>query len=238
MKTYLFIFTAALAMIVSSCGGSPSTYQSTKAERNLIRKGNKEFADSNYIAAARLYNDAIAAAPGSEPARFNATNALSRYVLQKDEKERDSTMNVAKQAYENLLEFGKDKSIREKAAYNLGNLAFHAGNYKESIEYYKAALRLNPDNFTTRENLLVALIKDQNDDQQDQDQDQNQDQQDQEQQQDQQQQKEQQQQEQQQQEMSANAEQILQTMQNRENQTREETNKQPAPAQRTTDKPW
>lgn len=227
---------ALLALLLGSCGSSPSVYESTKAERNLIRKGNKEFADSNFIAAARLYNDAIAAAPGSEPARFNATNALAHYALQKDEKERDSTINVAKQAYENLLEFGKDKSIREKAAYNLGNIAFHAGNYKESIEYYKAALRLNPDNFTTRENLLVALIKDQNDDQQDQNQDQNQDQQDQQEQQ--QQEQPQPQQEQEQQEMSANAEQILQTMQNRENQTREETNKQPVPAHRTTDKPW
>lgn len=38
--------------------------------------------------------------------------------------------------------------------------------------------------------------------------------------------------------MSANAEQILQTMQNRENKTRQEAKEVPAAAPRTTDKPW
>lgn len=38
--------------------------------------------------------------------------------------------------------------------------------------------------------------------------------------------------------MSGNAEQILQTMQNRENQTREKTKEQPQPMRATTDKPW
>lgn len=232
--TLLTLAAVMLAAMVTSCGGDPSVYESTKAERNLIRAGNKEYADSNFINAARLYNEALIAAPGSEPARFNATNALYNFAMQKDEQQRDSSVNVAKKAYENILEFGRDPNIREKAAYNLGNMAFHAGDYGQSIEYYKAALRINPENYTTRENLLVALIMQQNDDQ---NQDQDQDQQDQ-QEQEQEQQQQPQEQEQQQQEVSANAEQILQTMQNRENQTRQEAEKQPAGAPRTTDKPW
>ena len=233
MKHLSYIAISLAAIALASCSGPHNGYESTKRERNLIKDGNKEFADSDFVHAMQLYGEALAAAPGSEIALFNSPTALAAFAAsQPDQTRRDSLMTLAMKQYENRYEFGSSPILKEMAAYNMGNISFAKTDYKASIDYYKKALRINPANKMTRDNLLVALLKQQNQDD-NQDQQQNQQQQ-QEQQQDQQ----QQQQQQQQQEVSANAEQILQTMQNRENQTREDANKQPVNAPRSTDKPW
>lgn len=235
MKHITYIALAALAaLLLQACSGSKGGYESTKRERNLIKAGNKEFVDSNYVHAMQLYGEALAAAPGSEPALFNQPTALAAFAFaHTDETQRDSLVNMAIKQYENRYEFGASPVLKEMAAYNIGNIYFAKGNFGESINWYKKALRLNPDNKLTRDNLLVAIIKQQNDDQGG-----GGSQQEQEQEEEPQQQQQQQEQEQQQQEMSANADQILQTMQNRENQTREDANKKPVATPRSTDKPW
>ncbi len=239
----ILILCAGLALMCSCSNKNKGGYESTKEERNLIKKGNKEFADSNFVAALQDYTQALAASPGSEPAIFDRAAAIYNYAKTQDGGKRDTLMAQAVEIYESLGNHASDLNVREKANYNLGNIAFAQQDYKKSIEYYKRVLRSNPANQRTRENLRVAQLKlppeDQNQDQnQDQDQDQQEQNQDQ-QQQEQEQQQDQQQQPQQQQEMSSNAEQILQTMQNRENQTRENAQKEERQAvQRSTDKPW
>lgn len=213
--------------------------ESTKQERNLIKEGNKLFNEGNYAKALKLYNEALKETPNSEAAKFNSATALAKLSSAPD----DTLAKQASEIYKALSQSASSKSIKEKASYNLGNQEFHRQNYQGSIDYYKEALRINPANEKTRQNLLVAQLKLQ---QQQNQQDQQQDQQDQQQQQQEQQQQEQEQQEQQQpqqpqeqKEVSGNAEQILQTMQNRENQTRENAKKEEMNAiRRSTDKPW
>lgn len=228
-----------LLLAAASCSSADKgAYQSTKEERNLIKKGNKDFADSSFIAAMRKYTDAQAAAPGSETARYDHTRAMSAFAYTQPDQQRDSILSAVGRAYDNIIQFARDSTLREKSAFNMGNISFRAQQYGPSIEYYKEALRIDPSDRQARENLLVALIMNQQQqDQQDQDQQQ--------QQQEQEQQKEQEQQEQpqpqqpeQQKDMSANAEQILQTMQNREKKTRQEAKEVPAASHRSTDKPW
>ena len=126
--------------------------------------------------------------------------------------------------------------------YNLGNIAFNDEKYDVSIEMYKASLRVNPDNLKTRENLRLAQLKkqeqEQNQDQQNQDQQQQQ-QQEQQQQPQEQQQEQQEQQQPQEQPMTQSAQQILQSMQNKENSTRKKVKEQePTVGRPQSDKPW
>lgn len=222
-----------LACVAVACGTAYAwTDSSIKAERNFIKDGNKAFNDGNYQKALDYYENALGCAPASEPALFN--KALSMVMLSGGQ---DSVMiKQAVAIYENLAKGASDTSIKEKANYNLGNMAFNSGDYKKSIEYYKNVLRGNPSNAKARENLRVAQLKLPPEDQdQNQDQNQNQDQD----QQNQQQQQDQQDQQQQQPQQSGNADQILQSMQNRENQTRKDTEKKEMNVgAASTDKPW
>lgn len=225
--TRYIIAGVAMALSVSAMTSCyDSNDHSTKAERKLVKEGNELFADTIYTKAYEKYADALLHSPASEPARFNSAAAL--FHIGKGA-QNDSTVARAVASYEEIGKTASDSTIRDKAYYNLGNIAFNDSDYAKSIEYYKAALRIDPSNSRTRQNLLVAMLKMPPEDQQNQDQQQ--------QQQDQQQEQQQQQQEQQQPEMSQNAEQLLQTMQNRENETRKKAKPQQSRPS-SLDKPW
>lgn len=232
----LLLIALSTIYLLGGCSDGDSTTpdiptKTTKVERNSIKDGNKAFREGNFRKALDLYNDALASSPSSEAASYNKAVALMKLSGG-----RDSTMiKDATDIYNNLGETAADANIKEKANYNLGNLAFYADDFDRSIEFYKRALRINPNNMITRENLRVAQLKRRNDDQQ---QDQQQQQQDQQQEQEQQQQ-DQQQEQQEQPQPDANADQILQSMQNRENQTREQAKKKESNSRRSySDKPW
>lgn len=247
MKRFDIRQTILIAIALTAGAGwsftaSAADVKSTKAERNLIVEGNKAFADSNFIAAFDFYEKALTANPLSDAATYNKAVTLT-YLVSEDNKNTPNDPRVkAAELFETLTRTAADKTIAEKSFYNLGNMAFRDGDYGKAIENYKGALRINPDNNKTRQNLRIAQLQQQQQQNQNQDQNQDQDQQqEQQQQQQQQEQNEDQQQEQQQQqpEMTQNAEQILQSVQNKENQTRKKVNEQQVnTGRKTTDKPW
>ncbi|MDE5809766.1 MAG: tetratricopeptide repeat protein [Muribaculaceae bacterium] len=226
--------------------------------RNLIKEGNKLYHDKRYSEAEVCYNKALEINPNSAVAQFNLASTLMLNNGNSDPTAESSPINQAERILQSLVKTaGDETSIVEKSFYNLGNIAFNRQQYAESIELYKNALRKNPDNDKARENLRLAQLKMQNQDQnqnqdqqQDQDQQEQQDQQQQQQNQDQQQDKNQQnqnknqeQQQNQQQQMSdANAERILKAMENAEAATRRKVEAQKAKEQqsnsRYTTKPW
>lgn len=222
---------------------------SQKRERAYIKQGNELYNAHRYAEAEVAFRKALQENELSEVAQFNLASALLRQVSLasgQEDSNGNKTEQEAMQILNNLAKTATDAAIAENSLYNLGNVAFNKQQYQQSIDYYKGALRKNPDNDTTRDNLRLAQLKLQ--EQQNQNQDQNQDQQhNQDQQQEQQQDKEQQQnqdqdqdrnqdqnqnsrqnQEQQeqpqQQDQSSisdrNAEQILKAMENQENATR------------------
>ena len=221
--------------------------KSYKAERNAIRKGNKLFEGEKYHEALEAYDHALEVNGGSIRGRYNKAVALMQLQSDDNKGTANDPRAQAAQIFENLIADAKlyDTEIAEKALYNLGNMAFNDEKYDQSIELYKAALRITPDNLATRQNLRLAQLKKQEQENQDQNQDQKQQQQEQQQQQQQEQQQEQQQQQQEQQEqqqqqpMTQSAQQILQSMQNKENQTRKKVKEQEPQAGRPqSDKPW
>lgn len=216
---------------------------STKILRNTIREGNEYYDKGNFAKALESYEVALQLDPSSQIATYNKALALLNMA---GEDTKGSENDPRQQAAQLLEQVGNacmasDSTLAEKAFYNLGNMAYNDQDYGKSIERYKQALRINPDNNRTRQNLRLAQLKkqeqDQNKDKDKQDQQQQQ-QQEQQQQQQQQQQEQQQQQQQQQQPMTQNAEQILQAMQNKENATRRKQKEPAQPGRRTTDKPW
>lgn len=206
-----------------------------KAERDYIRKGNRAFKDSVYVDAEVDYRKALDANPQSTIARFNLGNTL---LWQNKAQE-------AMNEFADAARIEKDKGRKAQIFHNMGVIFHTMKEYEKAIEAYKESLRNNPNDDETRYNLALAqkMLKDQQQNQQNQNQ--NQDQQNQQNQQEQQQDQQQQQQEQQQQseqqqnEMSKeNAEQLLNSVMQDEQDTQDKVKKQQVIQGSQLEKDW
>ena len=223
-------------------GGIVSVHAQQKTDRDYLRSGNKLYNDSLFIKAEVDYRKALDINPKSTDAMFNLGNAL---LMQQKAKE-------AMEQYESVSKIEKDKSKLAEIYHNMGVILQSAKQYPQCIEAYKESLRNNPKDDETRYNLALAqkLLKDQQQNQQNQDQQQQQQQdqnkqQQQEQNQDQQEQdqKDQQQQQQQQQqnknEMSKeNAQQLLNAVMQDEKNVQDKVKKQIQIQGKKLDKDW
>lgn len=137
--------------------------------RQNIREGNKAYREGNYTKAEEFYKAALTDKPSSELAEFNL--ALTLVNIAGPESRGKSTGATQdqkpdpndpwEQAREKLtqLSTSSNKELAQKAFYNLGNLSFYDKDYKQSIEFYKSSLRLNPADDKARQNLRVAQLK-------------------------------------------------------------------------------
>jgi Ca-activated chloride channel family protein len=118
-----------------------------QAEKGLIVKGNELYKKQAYEEAANEYKKAAEKNQKSAEAQFNLGNAYHKTKKPFD------AMEAYKSAYENSL----DKNIKSQAAYNQGVLMTRQQKLPESIELYKGALKLNPEDVQARENLQRAI---------------------------------------------------------------------------------
>ena len=210
-----------------------------KAERDHIRRGNRAFKDSVYVDAEVDYRKALDANPQSTIARFNLGNTL---LWQNKAQE-------AMNEFADAARIEKDKGRKAQIFHNMGVIFHTTKEYDKAIEMYKESLRNNPSDDETRYNLALAqkMLKDQQQNQQNQDQNQQDQQKQQEQQQNQDQQQNQQQQDQQQQsqpeqkqdEMSKeNAEQLLNSVMQDEQNTQDKVKKQQVIQGSRLEKDW
>lgn len=242
MKRYIVILIAALFALPLLCLDiHAEKVESNRKERNAITAGNKLYNDGRYRAAMLKYQEALKMNPNSAVARYNL--GLSQIRLGSNPSDTTQTakdmLKKGCESMEMVSKLGSQKpDLAAKANYNLGNVCFNSEGYPQALDYYKQALRLNPDDAAAKRNLRITQLKMQNQNQdkdknQDQDKDQNQDQnkdqnkdqnqnkdqdQNKDQNQDQQQNKNQQQQPQDINQQTAD--QILKAMENKENQTR------------------
>ncbi len=132
-----------------------------KAERDYIRKGNKNFKDSTYINAEVNYRKAIDVNPQSTVAMNNLGNTLTQ----------QQKFEEAMEQYVTATKIEKDKDRLGEIFHNMGVIFQAAEDYPKAIEAYKESLRNNPRDHETRYNLALAqkMLKDQeqNQDQQD-----------------------------------------------------------------------
>ena len=206
-----------------------------------VRRGNKQYNDSNYTEAEVDYRRALDKNDQSFEAHYNLGDALFR-----QEKFPEALEQYAEA--EKLLK-ADDKTRKEQvdsrlaATYhNMGNALYAQQQYDKAVAAYQQSLRRNPKDNDTRYNLVKAMQQLQQQQQQQQNQDQNQQQQQQQQEQEQEQEQEQQQQEQQQQEQEQQmdketAEQILQALEQDEQETQEKLQRQQG-KKRRVEKEW
>lgn len=234
---------AAPAAVPQAKYNTPS--KSYKAERNDIRSGNRAFEKEQYHQALEDYDKALQVNAGSIRAKYNKAVTLIKLASDDNKGTENDPRAQAGALFEQLIPdaLSYDPEVAQKSFYDLGNMAYNDEQYDRAIEMYKNALRMIPDDMQARENLRLAQLKKQQQENQDQNQDQQQDQQQEQEQQEQEQQQDQQEEQpqpQQPQKMTQSAQQILQSMQNKENQTRKKVKEQEPQAggRPQTDKPW
>ncbi|HEY0432518.1 MAG TPA: tetratricopeptide repeat protein [Chitinophagaceae bacterium] len=114
-----------------------------------INKGNEYYRQQQYDKAAEEYQRALQANPQDRIAKFDLSTALIRQNKQ------DEAASLLQQ----LTTVDNKPELREKASYNQGVMASREKKLEESIEDYKAALRLDPTDNEARENLQKALLE-------------------------------------------------------------------------------
>ena len=128
-------------------------------DRAEVRRGNSAFAKGEFARAELEYRRALEKDSTSIPAHYNLNNA--RYRQQQYEQ--------AETGLKAKIDGVTDRVQRADAFHNLGNMQLMQKKYAESIESYKDALRLRPNDMETKSNLAYAQKMLQNQEQENQD---------------------------------------------------------------------
>lgn len=162
----------------------PANAKSVREERKLISEGNKLFTERKFAEAAKKYEEALGVNSLSAVSRYNLGLAQIKQVTnpQDTTPKCRSLLDNARKNLSSVASMAKEKpGLASKANYNLGNLEYNTKEYKNAIDFYKQALRINPDDESARKNLRIAQKQlknqDQNKDKNQQNKDQNKDQQ-------------------------------------------------------------
>jgi hypothetical protein len=139
-----------------------NVYSQKVPERNDIRNGNKLYNQNNYTDAETAYRRGLQKNQESKNAKYNLANAIYRQERYED----------AAKLYKELVKTQIDSVQPTQACHNLGNamlkqaikdkedqgqhVAANQEQLKESIDAYKKALKLNPDDMETKSNLAYA----------------------------------------------------------------------------------
>jgi Ca-activated chloride channel homolog len=137
MKAVLFFFLIIPALVQA------------QSANELISQGNQYYKQTQYGQAEAAYRQALQADPASQVAAYNLANAL-----QKQKKYEEAV-----QVLEKLHAAAIDARIKSESAYNQGVAFTKMKNLDPSIEAYKKALRINPNDVQARENLQKALLE-------------------------------------------------------------------------------
>src|SRR5687768_11517852 len=102
---------------------------------DAITEGNQFYRNAQFAQAEARYREALEKEPGNAVAQMNLANAL--YKQRK--------MDEAIQIYNNVAATDKTTKTKSAAFYNQGAILSRQKELDKSIEAYKSALRLDPD---------------------------------------------------------------------------------------------
>lgn len=170
---------AILAVIVASLISGEVVAQKMP-ERRLVRKGNRQYERGDYDNSIDNYSRALRYDPKSFEAKFNTANVQFRRAFADSVQLDVKMIEKAEQTLRKLAQDSTRTDIeRADVAYNLGNSLFMQQKFKEALNSYRDAMRLNPDDQEAKYNyaLTKEMLKQQQQQQQNQQQqqDQNQD---------------------------------------------------------------
>ncbi|WP_147303622.1 tetratricopeptide repeat protein [Rhodohalobacter sp. SW132] len=147
MKTFLILFFSLLF---------------TASSLNDARKANDAFRSGDYETAVSLYNQAIENNPNDARLHFNLGSALARL----------GQAEQSVRAFERAKELMDDPQQQAMADYNAGTLLSESEMYDEALDFFRNALRKNPNDPDTKHNYEMSVRKQQEQQEQDQQQDQ------------------------------------------------------------------
>ena len=136
---HYIIVTVAFLLV----GGTNAVAQT---DRNLIRQGNRAFKSQKWAAAETQYRKAIYKNQKNPQAIYNLGCALM--AQQKD--------SMAIQQFTNAAQLETNRLRRAASYHNMGVIMQNHSEYAQAIEYYKMALRCNPQDNETRYNLALC----------------------------------------------------------------------------------
>ena len=136
---HYIIVTVAFLLV----GGTNAVAQT---DRNLIRQGNRAFKSQKWAAAETQYRKAISKNQKNPQAIYNLGCAL--LAQQKD--------SLAMIQFGNAAQLESNIFRRSKSYHNMGVVMQNHREYAQAIEYYKMALRCNPQDNETRYNLALC----------------------------------------------------------------------------------
>lgn len=180
MNLRYFILLLVAAIVASAAPGQ--SHASTRKERRLITAGNEAYKQRNFADAQNLYQAALDENAASAEALYNLGLSQIRQIVNIEDTAADnkSKIDIARKNFQNVANLAKEKpGLAAKANLNLGNIEFKAKDFQKAIDYYKQALRIDPNDDKARKNLRIAqlnLKNQQNQQNQDQNKDQNKDQ--------------------------------------------------------------
>jgi Ca-activated chloride channel homolog len=126
--------------------GTPASNAESLAAKN--RKGNQFYSQGRYPDAEKEYLDAQVNNPGNSIVLYNLGNSLIR------QKKYDQAIQALNQAIAK-----GDKPAKQNSWYNAGNALFAMEKYKDSAGAFIEALKLNPADRDAKHNLELALLK-------------------------------------------------------------------------------
>ena len=153
MRQGTLVVNGLLACLVLVVGTGPRAYG--QKGRNEVDEGNRQFEKGKFEEARASYRKALGEAPGSPVATFNLGG--SQYKLKEFSDAEESFLEAAQSS---------DSEVLGRAHYNLGNSLFRQGRVEESVEAFKQALRLNPNDHQAKHNLEFVLTQQQQQEQQ------------------------------------------------------------------------
>lgn len=117
-----------------------------QTDRNLIRQGNRAFKSQKWAVAETQYRKAIFKNQKNPQAIYNLGCALM--AQQKD--------SMAIQQFTNAAQLETNRLRRAASYHNMGVIMQNHREYAQAIEFYKMALRCNPQDNETRYNLALC----------------------------------------------------------------------------------
>lgn len=140
MNTIHYIIVTMAFLLASATNAAAQT------DRNLIRQGNRAFKTQKWAAAETQYRKAISKNQKNPQAIYNLGCAL--LMQQKD--------SLAMVQFGNAAQLEPNRLRRSKSYHNMGVVMQNHREYAQAIEYYKMALRCNPQDNETRYNLALC----------------------------------------------------------------------------------
>ncbi len=139
MTTRFFLFVCIFLLL-------PFNVLHASDAMQLLRQGNSYFNEGRFAEAEKTYRQSLEHDTNNFRAWFNLANALYK----------QGKMDEAASILETLTHQAPNDQALANTWHNLGNTFLGSGQFAESVDAFKHALRLSPDDEDTRYNLAYA----------------------------------------------------------------------------------